>query len=72
MNLGYESGDQVGAFDEKKQKSKISCKCTFKYTHLTSCYPVISKVVCNVGDQLILGDPKIEISVSGLLSIYEI
>jgi hypothetical protein len=20
----------VGAFDEKKQKSKISCKCTFK------------------------------------------
>jgi hypothetical protein len=30
MNLGYESGDQVGAFDEKKQMSKISCKCTFK------------------------------------------
>jgi hypothetical protein len=21
----------VGAFDEKKQKSKISCKCTFKW-----------------------------------------
>ncbi len=30
-NLGYESGDRVGAFYEKKQKSKISCKCTFKY-----------------------------------------
>ncbi len=30
MNLGYESGDRVGAFDEKKQKSKISCKFTFK------------------------------------------
>ncbi len=30
MNLGYESGDQVDAFDEKKRKSKISCKCTFK------------------------------------------
>ncbi len=29
-NLGYESGDRVGAFDEKKPKSKISCKCTFK------------------------------------------
>jgi hypothetical protein len=27
MNLGYESGDQVGAFDEKKEK-KISCECT--------------------------------------------
>jgi hypothetical protein len=26
-NLGY---DQVDAFDEKKQMSKISCKCTFK------------------------------------------
>jgi hypothetical protein len=31
-NLGYESGNRVGAFDEKKQKSKISCKCTFKET----------------------------------------
>jgi hypothetical protein len=29
-NLGSESGDQVGAFYEKKQKQKISCKCTFK------------------------------------------
>ncbi len=28
-NLGYELGDRVGPFDEKKQKSKISCKCTF-------------------------------------------
>jgi hypothetical protein len=24
MNLGYESGDQVAAFDEKKQKKKKS------------------------------------------------
>jgi hypothetical protein len=29
-NLGCESGDQVDTFDEKNQKSKISCKCTFK------------------------------------------
>ncbi len=28
-NLGYESGDQIGAVDEKKLKSKISWKCTF-------------------------------------------
>ncbi len=34
MNLGYESGDQVAAFDEQKQKSKISCKCTFKFNKL--------------------------------------
>ncbi len=43
-----------------------------EYTHLTSCYTVISKVVCNLGDQLALEDPKIEISVSGQLSTYEI
>ncbi len=30
MNLGYESGDQVGAFDEKKQMSKISWKFILK------------------------------------------
>ncbi len=27
-NLGYESGEYIGSFDEKKQRLKISCKCT--------------------------------------------
>ncbi len=28
--LGYESGAQMGSFDEYKQRSKLSCKCTFQ------------------------------------------
>ncbi len=30
-NLDEESGDKELAFDEKKRKSKISCKCTFHF-----------------------------------------
>ncbi len=30
-NLGAWSGAQELAFDDKKQMSKISCKCTFKF-----------------------------------------
>ncbi len=28
--LDYETGSQMGSIDEKKLRSKISCKCTFK------------------------------------------
>ncbi len=28
--LSYETGSKIGLIDEKKMRSKISCKCTFK------------------------------------------
>jgi hypothetical protein len=34
------------------------------HTLKISCYTVMSQTVCNLGDQLIPADPKIEISVS--------
>jgi hypothetical protein len=30
-NLGFHSSDKAGSFDEKFERSKISCNCAFKY-----------------------------------------
>jgi hypothetical protein len=34
--LGYVSGDQMGYFEAKKTKSKISCLGTFKEDHIVT------------------------------------